>query len=297
MILEADGYRVELRPEQGGTVLSALWMRPDGRSIELFETTAAGFQGGCFVMAPFVNRIADGRFFFEGKEYHIPLNRPQSGMAIHGFSRDRQWQVMTVSSDHAVLQDRVTSADHPWCYTIRLEIEICARGITLTLTLRNDGTISLPFGLGLHPFIPCDPQTTIECSVAGEFASDDRGLPIAPMRLPAHFGGGTPERVQQHRGTDLCYVDWQGQTARIDWPERDSAMTVRAGGVFRHLHLYVLTDRNVFCVEPVSHLPDAINRPALGPASAMTVLRPGESMTGSMSLSAEASGRITAHSA
>ncbi|HBF29398.1 aldose 1-epimerase [Rhizobium sp.] len=290
IILDAHGYRIELQPQSGATVLSATWTKPGGQVIALLErldTPDAGLQSGCFVMVPFVNRIADGRFTFEGRDYSMPVNRPEPAVAIHGFSRDRPWQVMSASPDHAILQDTVSSGEHPWRYTVTMHVSIRQKGVRIALTLQNDGTEPLPFGMGLHPFIPYGPDTTITFAANGSFPSDHRGLPIAPLARPDGLACGETVPVQAWRGTDRCYLGWFTQAAMIHWPDRESAMVLSADGVFKHVHLFAPKDRNVFCVEPVSHFPDAINRPFLGCDAAMAVLAPGESMSGSMELAAE----------
>jgi aldose 1-epimerase len=298
-ILDGYGYRVVVEPQHGATILSATWTRPDGQVIALLEpleSAQAGFASGCFVMAPFVNRIADGRFAFQGREYRMPLNRPAQGMAIHGFSRDHAWRVLLAERDHALFQDEVSSPDHPWCYTVTMDVSLDENGVQIALTLRNDGAEPLPFGMGLHPFIPCGPDTTIAFSASGLFASDSRGLPVAPQVAVDALACGAPVSVQAWRGTDRCYVDWAGQRARstvrptvkIEWPQQNCAMTLTADGAFRHGHLFLPEGRDVLCVEPVSHLPDAINRPALGADAAMTVLKPAESLWASLRLAAEA---------
>lgn len=289
IILEAYGYRVECAPDHGATLLGAWWTRNGGDPVPVLEPLDIqkdGFQAGCFLMAPFANRIANGRFAFDGRDHLIPLNRPAQGMAIHGFSRDRAWHVLEIAPDHLRLRDVVVCADHPWRYTLTLDLNLFARGLAISLTVRNDGRNSLPFGMGLHPFFPRDPETTLTFLASGSFTADSRGLPALPFNPTERLGNGQRERVQHWRGTDLCFVDWKKQRACIEWPERQCALSISADGAFRHLHIYVPAERNVICVEPVSHLPDAINRPDLGSDAAMTTLMPGESLQGSVLLSA-----------
>lgn len=289
-ILNAHGYRLQLLPEYGATIQSATWTKPDGTELALLEplqTPEAGLQAGCFIMAPFVNRIADGCFTFENKHYSMPVNRPEQGMAIHGFSRERMWQVVKAAPDHAVLQDEVSAEDHPWRYTITMDVVIRDTGIRIAISLRNDGTETLPFGMGLHPFIPCDTDTTIAFTAKGAFSADSRGLPIGPLTACDGLASGKPEFVQAWRGTDRCYRDWQGQTAQIHWPKQGCTLHLTADGAFKHLHVFVPTTRNVLCVEPVSHFPDVINRPDLGLRTGMTVLEPHASLHAAMTLTLE----------
>lgn len=288
--LNAHGYRLQLLPEYGATIQSATWARPDGTEIVLLaplEKPKEGLQSGCFIMAPFVNRIADGRFTYAGKSYSMPLNRPEQGMAIHGFSRERAWQVVEAAPDQVILRDEVSSEDHPWRYTITMDVLIRETGIRIAISLRNDGAEAMPFGMGLHPFIPCDADTIIAFAAKGAFSTDSKGLPIGPLIASDDLAAGEPVPVQAWRGTDRCYQDWQNQMAQIRWPKQGCTLHLSADGAFKHLHVFVPTARDVVCVEPVSHFPDVINRPHLGSRAGMTVLERHATLHASMNLKVE----------
>ena len=46
---------------------------------------------GAFLMAPWANRLDEGRLPVGGTTWHLPLNRPHDGTAIHGLVRDAAW--------------------------------------------------------------------------------------------------------------------------------------------------------------------------------------------------------------
>ncbi|WP_064710045.1 hypothetical protein [Rhizobium bangladeshense] len=285
--LNAHCYRLDCSPEHGATLLAATWQHENGNTVALLEPLHApqdGFTAGSFIMAPFANRIADGRFSFGSRNYFMPVNRPAAGMSIHGFSRDHAWKVISLTPEHAQFRDTVASPDHPWCYTLTLDLKIERTGVTVALSLRNDGDGALPFGIGFHPFFPCRPQSTLTFAAEGTYAGDERGLPAAPFSPSVGIGTGGPAGLDDWRGLDLCFRNWNPRRARIDWPTENCRLTVSASGALRHLHVYVPPDRDVFCIEPVSHFPDVVNRGILGTDAQMEPLLPGESFTGSMLL-------------
>ncbi|MDQ0455703.1 aldose epimerase family protein [Rhizobium paknamense] len=284
LVLEAYQYRVVVSPRFGASLLAAEWLG-GGAPLPILEPLrdpASGFTAGCFLMAPFVNRIADGRFHVDGAPFAIPLNRPEQSMAIHGFSRDRRWQVLEADTAHAVLIDRVESEAHPWRYTARFEVALAPDGIMLSLALHNDGEWHFPFGMGLHPFFPREDGDKVTFTAEGFHASDDRGLPTGPRQTisPARQSHDLAE-VQ---GLDRCFLNAHGSVS-VEKPASNVKMDLRARGAFRHLHLFVPEQRPVFCLEPVTHLPDAINRPSLGADAQMTILAPAESLSGHLQLS------------
>src|SRR6185436_18543598 len=42
---------------------------------------------------PFPNRLKDGKYSFEGKDYQFPINNASTGNAIHGYGKSRPMTV------------------------------------------------------------------------------------------------------------------------------------------------------------------------------------------------------------
>ncbi|MDR6433666.1 hypothetical protein [Brucella pseudogrignonensis] len=287
--LAAYDYRLKVDPKHGATILSVEWQHPDGDQVPLLlslDQPEAGLKAGCFVMAPFANRIDGGKFVLNDRPIQLPVNAPDEAMAIHGFSRDRQWQCASVRDDRVLMTDIVAGSQHPYSYHLGQQISILPEGIRVSLSIRNESLLRLPFGLGLHPWFEKTPGATLEFSSGGAPRSDTRGLPEGCAVLMAGFEPGCPTRLSVLPLINSCFSGWNSCEALIKWPERSTALMLRAEGALKHLHVFNPQDRAVFCAEPVSHLPDAVNRPALGKDAAMTILSPGESLSGSAFFSA-----------
>lgn len=283
------GYRLRIAPRHGGAILSAEWSAPGRSAVPLLEPLAedaAGFSAGCFAMVPFANRIDGGRFLFAGSPVQLPVNLPGEGRAIHGFSRDHPWDVTSRTADRVRLRQDFADGGNPWRYRAAQEIRLSGGAIRVRLAVRNDGGEAMPFGIGLHPWFPKTARTTLSFDAAGALGRDARGLPLAPLSAVSHFTPDAPAALGEIDRFDACHAGWRPRTASIAWPERGAGLRLEASGAFRHLHVFVPDDRPVFCAEPVSHFPDAINRPQLGPEGAMTLLRPGEALSGTMTLTA-----------
>ena len=141
-------------------------------------------------------------------------------------------------------------------------------------------------GLGLHPWFPKPAGTTLSFAARGAHQRDALGLPLAETAPQPAFAAAAPQPLDHLPWFDGCFSDWSPRRARICWPDRKAALVLAGEGAFRHLHVYVPDDRAVLCAEPVSHLPDAVNRPDLGPTAQMTLLARGQSLSGSLILSA-----------
>ncbi len=287
--LKAFGYRMVVLPEYGGTVLRADWKNRDGSwltILEPLERPQDAMNAGCFLMAPFANRIHGGRFCFEGEDVQFPMNRPRSNMACHGFARDFDWQVLRQSTDAVLIGCKPEAVGYPWHFSITQNMSLSPAGITIVLELQNLGASPLPFGFGLHPWFPRPTGTTLTFRSTGAYRQDDLGLPVYDLEPQPAFDVASPQPLERTGSIDRCFTGWNPKNARIEWPSRRMAVDLSAGGALRHLHVYLPENRSVFCAEPVSHAPDAINRPELGAAAAMTVLSPHETLKGYMTMQA-----------
>ena len=45
-------------------------------------------------LIPWPNRLADGRYSFDGSEHQLPLDEPERNNAIHGLLRWRPWSAL-----------------------------------------------------------------------------------------------------------------------------------------------------------------------------------------------------------
>ena len=287
--LSAGAYSVVVDPDGGGAILSADWLSPGNTKIAILEPMSAApapFKAGCFAMVPFANRIADGRFRFENSEYSLPINHPVDHTAIHGFGRENPWRVVEETAATLTLEQDFAQADIPYRYVARQEIALSGAGISISLTVRNNNTQAMPFGIGLHPWFPKTASTSLSFASSGVMGRDQRGLPVPPAIPDASFAPEAPTALAELPWFDGFFEGWEPQRARIERPEEGLAIELTATGALRHLHVFVPDDRPVFCAEPVSHAPDAINRPELGSANAMHVLAPGARLTGTMTLRA-----------
>lgn len=283
--LEGHGWRAGLPPEFGASLTRLARRLPGGGWQPVLEPPSApGAQdGGCFVMAPFANRIADGRFSFTGRDHRIPVNRPAEGMAIHGCARDRAWRVVEATGAGATLALHLDEPALPWRFDLVQRVTLGAAGVLVTLDLTNRGAAPMPFGIGLHPWFCKTEAARLEFAPARLHRRDARGLPLPETDPQPGFTPGAGQNLGDLHWLDGCASDWSGR-ARLRIGALD--LILAATGALRHLQVYVPDDRPVFCAEPVSHLPDAVNRPDLGPQAAMTVLAPGDSLSGTMRISA-----------
>lgn len=281
--LAGGGWTASLLPDAGGAVASLAFRGRDALApLPLGADPNTSFCGA-FVMAPWANRLDGGLLPVAGLEYRAPVNRPEDGTAIHGLARDRPWAVRSAASSRAVLTQEFDGADLglPWRYAARLEVRLGGTGAAVALSLRNRAPTPFPFGLGWHPFFLRPPGTRLRFRAATLFARDARCLPVA-----AQPTAGVDGDEAAYEGLDTHFAGWDG-AAEINRP--DLRLRLAASGAWSgNLQVFAPAGGNVLCVEPVSHVPDAPNRPAFAEHGPMAVLPPGGALSARLVIAAAA---------
>ncbi len=272
--LAAAGWTARLLPEQGGALAALGWQGLDLLApLPLGANPNATFAGA-FVMAPWANRLDAGLLPLAGTTYQLPVNRAEDNTAIHGLTRDQPWQVEAAGTAAATLVQQVSSP--PFHYAARLDLMLGAAGLRLDLSLRNLAPQPVPMGLGWHPFFLRPAGTRLHFAASAFMARDARGLPVAVQP-----SSGVDGDEASYEGLDTHFTGWDG-ALRITRP--DCALLLHAEGAWaRNLQVFAPAGSGVLCAEPVSHVPDAPNRPAFGP---LAMVAPDALLRGSLALTA-----------
>ena len=288
IILEKDGLRLVLIPVLGGSVRSFSW---NGQDI-LFpaaKTPSSPLETAAFPLFPFSGRINEGRFTWNGRAVSLIPNFPPETHAIHGQAWRAPWQVEAVSGHTARLTYTHRPDSWPWAYRAVQEFTLSDTGLTLRLELRNLSEEDMPAGLGWHPYFPRG-DAHLSANVSGIWVSD---AGMIPDRV-ASLGPGTDLRTSVRVDTlhlDNAFVA-QPADASIVWPGASRTAAIRSSGALAHLVVYVPEGQDFFCVEPVSHAPDAVNSEHGWAKTGLHSLPPGETLTAIIDLTVRQSAAL-----
>ncbi len=161
----------------------------------------------------------------------------------------------------------------------------------MTLSVTNRAGHPLPHGLGLHPWFPRTPGTTLRADATTVTLEDSRHLPAGqlPVASRKDWDFSAPRRLPG-AWINNDFSPWDGR-AEIEWPDRGLRLVVDTGRD-PHLKTFILyspaSDADFFCFEPVTHPVDAHNRPGGPEANGLTVLDPGDTLAVSCRLLAGA---------
>ena len=261
--LPATGQLVVLRNAEAELVVAPscgarlVAFRTAGREIlrSTPETLDSAFVYGfaAFPLMPYSGPIFGDGFRF-GDEWH-PLGRnvPTEPSATHGEAWIRPWSITARSeTDLRLTMDYAPTADNfpfAWRGEIAYGLEYASLVIDLKVTNRDHRP--MPAGLGLHPYFPKAPGTTLTFDCTGVWPPD---VPQAVGQGAGPLEGGLDFRQGQDISAivfDRCFEGWDGcatLTTADGWTIR-----IKADETFGKLQIYDAWDHPYTCVEPVTN--------------------------------------------
>ncbi|WP_159501749.1 aldose 1-epimerase family protein [Microbacterium sp. 18062] len=254
------------------------------------------FRGA--TLAPWPNRIVDGRYVFAGTEHRLALTEPDRGHALHGLAAWLDYDAVDKGSDHVTLSAVVEAqAGYPWRVRIDTRFALGADGLTQTVRVTNRSEAVAPYGTGPHPYLVAGPGRVDEWTLVLPAArvlhvTGDRLVPTELRAVdaddPTRFDFRAP-RVVGTTEIDHAYTDLQRDadgvaTVRVtDATGSGVEMSWSSECPWVQVHTADRPDwpaghRSGLAVEPMTCAPDAFNAGAYAYDTGLLEVGPGEAV-------------------
>lgn len=257
-------------------------------------------------LAPWPNRIVDGKFTFDGVERQVALTEPARHHALHGLAGWLDFEAIDKSPSHVTLAAVITpQTGYPWRIVVTTTFSLDADGLTQTVTATNESPDAAPWGTGPHPYLVAGAghvdDWTLELPADEVLAvTPDRLSPIGLRPVDADDAERFDFRAARRIGTveiDHAYTaltrDADGfATVRLmDAGGRGVEMTWDAACPWVQIHT---SDKGIgkpghrrgLAVEPMTCAPDAFNADRYDYDTGLIVLEPGASAAASWRIAA-----------
>jgi len=213
-------------------------------------------------LAPWPNRIRDGRYAWDGVPLQVPITEVGTGNALHGLASWLDWDVVDVRADAVTLRTTVAAQPgYPFTLDLEARYVLSGEGLAVRLTARNAGGTPAPVGLGFHPYLRAGgsiDDLTLFFRAAAVLDVDDRGLPVGRRDV-----AGTAVDFAEPRPIAALAMDnpfamppfW-----RVELRDAGGAgVALESDAPWLHLYTGELLGRRALAVEPTTCPPDAFN--------------------------------------
>jgi aldose 1-epimerase len=247
--LHAGALRLAVRPDLGGCI-AGLWHRDTAllRSSDPTELTSARLSA-CYPLVPYSNRLGYRRFRWKGRDFTTAPNFDASPHSLHGVGWQRAWSIVSSSAVDVVLHYRHQADEHwPFAFEARQYFTLGPTALHVEMQITNLADMAQPVGLGWHPYFPKRSRSRLHVELLNRWDNDAVQLPVRKVAQP-----GIDSDVA-HLDFDHCFEGWRGP-ARI----RDEKVSLQLSSSLDHLVVFTPREKDYFCVEPVSHVSNAIH--------------------------------------
>lgn len=277
-IIRQGDCALALRPDLGGAIAS---LRYRDRDIlrPTPDSASGSLETACFPMVPYANRIANGTFTFAGKSIRLPPNMGDHPHSLHGVGWLSAWTVTSLEADRATLAHwHDADARWPWDYVAYQSFHMLPDGLDARLEVVNRDVRAMPAGLGFHPYFRAPPGTLLRFASRWMWQCDDTQLPTRAGKADHLADWEAGASCRQLHLIDHCYAGWK-QVVVLHLDTDDIVLTATGA---HSLHVHLPVGGEIVGLEPVTHMPDALNRREGEAVTGMRVLQPAQSLDLSM---------------
>lgn len=265
------------------------------------EELASTRGSRAFILAPFSNRINEGRYEFGGLVHDLGIEDPRNRIIMHGFLKRIVCEATAERADDASAAVTFTTSairtgafrGYPFDVDVAVTYTMTARRLDVAIVGRNVGRTDAPFGCGWHPYFktPAAGVNGLRLVVPArtKIATDERLLPLpgdaafVPLEKAPEFDfrPGSPRgNVVGTQVIDAAYGDLQSDAdGWVRTHVEDPAGGMRITVLQERGLVHVFTGdplphrpRGSIALEPVEFMTNAFNRPE---CRAGITLRPG----------------------
>jgi aldose 1-epimerase len=250
------------------------------------------------VLAPWPNRLGDGRYRFGDVDGVVALNEPERHNAIHGLIRWSAFRPAMKSASEVVLETlHQPQPAYPWRLRLVVLYGLTEEEVSVSVVATNESATPAPFGIGFHPYFAARngaDRASVSLPAARHLLLDERGLPRGIEATAASAHGALLDGLAPLGDAvlDDCFTGLEmgvdGRWAASFRPDAAALRTVvvRGDAAFGHVMLYSADQlggderRSAVAIEPMTCPPDAFRS-----GEGLVTLEPDEEFRAGFSIS------------
>ena len=149
--------KVHISSNEVSAVISTEGAALIGLSVSKLDLIEPNTRDGLYagkILAPWPNRIKDGKYSFNKKDYQLPVNEVSKNNSLHGLVANCHWEVILQDQSKVILQHLLNQPDiYPGKLQLQVSYEIIEQGVEISVLSENVGDISAPYGVSIHTYL------------------------------------------------------------------------------------------------------------------------------------------------
>ncbi|MET1152856.1 aldose 1-epimerase family protein [Arthrobacter sp.] len=297
----ATGEQFELRRAGSRAVITELagglrlFEKHGVQLTETFDDDRIPPSACGILLAPWPNRVAEGRWTLHGAVQQLDITEPARGHAIHGLLRNTGYRLVERTESRLVLRAEIfPQHGYPFRLSHSAEYSLDQAGdLAVRQELLNRSSAAAPVALGAHPFLRLGDEPahrlTLTVPAARFFPADPQTMiPTEDVPVDEHTDlrrGARLEGLAMDRAYTGLSAGPGGRVVSTLTSDNGSTVGLWQTQAFQYVHIFVTSKypgrECAVAVEPMTAPADSLNS-----GTGLAWLQPGGSFGGSWGMTA-----------
>jgi len=210
---------------------------------------------------PYPNRVEQGKYSFNGKNYQLVCNETQLNNAIHGSVYNKSFTIENIVSSEtktSILLNYDYNGElegFPFPYKLSITYIFEVNKVTINFKILNTGKNSFPFGIGWHPYFNSNNLAESELNFKGKFQYElsEKMIPISKHPFPLKM----PFKINDI-ALDDCFIS---TTPKITLATKNTNLEIKFKPIssLNYIQIYTPQNRKSIAIEPMTCAPNCFN--------------------------------------
>ncbi len=240
-------------------------------------------------LIPYPNRIKDGKYTYEGTQYHFELNHPRTESSIHGFCKNKKFDIKEI-----VLNEDFAQVDlfynyngnlnaFPFPFEVNLQYILSKNNsLEIYIYIKNTGENKMPAGIGWHPYFKWSENIEVsflQMPACNRVEVDHNLIPVGGEKLYDKFL--SLNQIGETKFDNCFHLAGNAPfKTRLTNAEKSLQVELQTDKNFPYLQVFIPPDRHCIALEPMTCNVNAFNN-----KEGLKILSPGENFGGKISVS------------
>lgn len=275
--LKTSCWLAEIAVETGGN-LYRLFHRTSGLELlrvllDPAELHRHPVRYGISVLFP-PNRIANGKFSWQGQEYSFEINETERNNHLHGLILGKPWKLAKCENDKVTMTyDFEATPGFPHDFQLKMSYHFTSEAVIQKFSVTNNSKSAMPFGLGFHTALRMPSNAKIRVTTGDDYweVNPPRYLPsgkLLPWNKKDHIFTNN-QAVSCHCPITTEIINGKAFSgAIIEYPDENIKLYYEIDEQYKHWCLWNNGgNKGFFCPEPMTCM---VNAPNLNLPSELT---------------------------